>query len=89
MTKGGFDPNAYKLMSKVRYDFASFSNLGKKNANTVNGKECDLTETQKKLKEYGYRVDNNKAGLSCTPNTPVKISIKVKNVRAQHINVSI
>ena len=61
----------------------------KKNANTVNYKERDLTETQKKLKEHGYRVDNNKAGLGFTPNTPVKISSKAKNVSAQHISVSV
>ncbi|MBT0984656.1 hypothetical protein KJ032_26900, partial [Salmonella enterica subsp. enterica serovar Typhimurium] len=42
-TEEGFDPNPYKLMSKAGYDFASSSNLGKKNANTVNNIERDLT----------------------------------------------
>ncbi|KAM1503857.1 hypothetical protein FF1_000156 [Malus domestica] len=37
-TEEGFDLNAYKLMSKVGYDFTSSSNLGKKNTNTVNDK---------------------------------------------------
>ena len=41
----GFDPNAYKLMSKVGYEFASSSNPGKKVSNTVSDKECDLTKT--------------------------------------------
>ncbi|KAM2808227.1 hypothetical protein PS2_043136 [Malus domestica] len=77
-TKEGFDPNAYKLMLKARYDFASSSNTRKKVSNIVNDKEHNLTETQKKLKEHGYGVDNNKAGLGFTPNAPVKISSKAK-----------
>ena len=85
--KGSFDPNAYKLMSKAGYDFSSFSNLEKNNASTV--KERHHTETKKKLKEHGYGVDNNKTGLGFTPNTPMKISRKTKNVSAQHISVSV
>ncbi|KAM1100240.1 hypothetical protein ACFX1X_006833 [Malus domestica] len=88
-TEEGFDPNAYKLMSKAGYDFTSSSNPGKKVSNTVNDKERDLTETQKKLKKHGYGVDNNKAGLGFTPNAPVKISSKAKNASTQHISVSI
>ncbi|MBT0984586.1 hypothetical protein KJ032_26490, partial [Salmonella enterica subsp. enterica serovar Typhimurium] len=88
-TEEGFDPNAYKLMSKAGYDFASSSNPGKKVSNTVNNKERDLTKTQKKLKKHGYGVDNNKAGLGFTPNAPVKISSKAKNASTQHISVSI
>ncbi|KAM2449007.1 hypothetical protein PS1_019146 [Malus domestica] len=88
-TKKGFNPNAYKLMSKAGYDFASSSNPGKKVLNTVNNKERDLTETQKKLKKHGYGVNNNKAGLGFTPNAPVKISSKGKNASTQHISVSI
>ncbi|KAM2417521.1 hypothetical protein ACFX1W_024347 [Malus domestica] len=85
----GFDPNVYKLMSKTRYDFTSSSNPRKKVSNTVNDKERDLTETQKKLKKHGYEVDNNKTGLGFTPNAPVKISSKVKNASTQQISVSI
>ncbi|KAB2635364.1 hypothetical protein D8674_025898 [Pyrus ussuriensis x Pyrus communis] len=70
-TEEGFDPNAYKLMSKAGYDFASSTVAGKKVSNTVNDEECNLTKTQKKLKEYGYGVDNNKAGLGFTPNAPI------------------
>ncbi|KAM1724361.1 hypothetical protein PS2_022206 [Malus domestica] len=88
-TEEGFDPNAYKLMSKAGYDFAFSSNPGKKVSNTVNNKERDLTETQKKLKKHGYGVNNNKAGLGFTPNAPVKISSKMKNASTQHISVSI
>ncbi|KAM2692937.1 hypothetical protein EV2_007166 [Malus domestica] len=76
-------------MSKVGYDFAFSSNLGKKVSNTVNDKEHNLTKTQKKLMEHGYGVDNNKAGLGFTPNAPVKISSKAKNASTQHINVSV
>ncbi|KAM1690712.1 hypothetical protein ACFXTN_029594 [Malus domestica] len=62
-------------MSKAGYDFASSSNPGKKVSNTINNKERDLTETQKKLKKHGYGVNNNKAGLGFAPNAPMKISI--------------
>ncbi|KAM2695530.1 hypothetical protein EV1_040015 [Malus domestica] len=85
----GFDPNAYKLMSKAGYDFASSSNPGKKVSNTINNKERDLIETQKKLKKHGYGVNNNKARLGFTPNAPMKISSKAKNASTQHISVSI
>ncbi|KAM1698838.1 hypothetical protein ACFXTH_029991 [Malus domestica] len=88
-TEEGFDLNAYKLMLKAGYDFVSSSNPGKKVSNTVNNKERDLTETQKKLKKHGYGVNNNKAGLGFTPNAPVKISSKTKNASTQHISVSI
>ncbi|KAM2599740.1 hypothetical protein TB2_038112 [Malus domestica] len=87
-TEEGFDPNAYKLMSKAGYDFVSSSNPGKKVSNTVNNKERDLTETQKKLKKHGYGVNNNKAGLGFTPSAPVKISSQTKNASTQHISVS-
>ena len=88
-TAEGFDPNAYKLMAKAGYNFSSSSNPGKKISSTVNDKERDLTKTQKKLKEHGYGVDNNKVGLGFTPNAPVKISSKAKNASTQHISVSV
>ncbi|KAM1132646.1 hypothetical protein ACFX19_047714 [Malus domestica] len=86
-TEEGFDPNAYKLMSKAGYNFTSSANLGKKGLNTVKDNKRDLTKTQKKLEEHGYGVNNNKAGLSFTPNA--QISSKTKNASAQHISVSI
>ncbi|KAM1212301.1 hypothetical protein ACFX2G_003942 [Malus domestica] len=88
-TEEGFDPNAYKLMSKAGYNFTSSANLGKKGLNTVKDNKRDLTKTQKKLEEHGYGVNNNKAGLGFTPNAPVKIASKTKNASAQHISVSI
>ncbi|KAM1845265.1 hypothetical protein ACFX13_019587 [Malus domestica] len=87
-TKEGFDLNAYKLKLKAGYDFASSSNLGEKVSNTVNDKEHNLTKTQKKLKEHGYGVDNNKVGLGFTPNAPVKISSIAKNASTKHISSS-
>ncbi|KAM3016254.1 hypothetical protein FF2_000296 [Malus domestica] len=88
-TEEGFDPNAYKLMSKAGYNFTSSANLGKNDLNTVKDNERGLTKTQKKLEEHGYGVNNFKAGLGFTPNAPVKISSKVKNASAQHISMSI
>ncbi|KAM1291749.1 hypothetical protein ACFX13_019139 [Malus domestica] len=88
-TEEGFDPNAYKLMSKAGYNFTSSTNLGKKGLNTVKDNKRDLTKTQKKLEEHSYRVNNNKAGLGFTPHAPVKISSKTKNASAQHISMSI
>ena len=85
-TEEGFDLNAYKLMSKAGYNFASSSSPGKKVANI---KERDLTKTQKKLKEHGYGVDNNKSGLGFTPDAPVKISNRAKNASTQHISVTV
>ena len=88
-TEEGFDPNAYKIMSKAGYNFIPSSNPGEKGSDTVNNKERDLTETQKRLREHGYGVDNGKAGIGFTPNAPVKISSKAKNASAQHISVSV
>ncbi|KAM1268529.1 hypothetical protein ACFX2G_000819 [Malus domestica] len=88
-TEEGFDPNAYKLMSKAGYNFTSSANLGKNDLNTVKDNERDLTKTQKRLEKHGYGVSNNKAGLGFTPNAPVNISSKAKNASAQHISVRI
>ncbi|KAM1206144.1 hypothetical protein FF1_006824 [Malus domestica] len=88
-TEEGFDPNAYKLMSKAGYNFTSSANLGKNDLNTVKDNERDLTKTQKRLEKHGYGVSNNKAGLGFTPNASVKISSKAKNASAQHISVRI
>ncbi|KAM2148114.1 hypothetical protein ACFX1Q_004772 [Malus domestica] len=88
-TEEGFDPNAYKLMSKAGYNFTSSANLGKNDLNTVKDNERDLTKTQKRLERHGYGVSNNKAGLGFTPNASVKISSKAKNASAQHISIRI
>ncbi|KAM2268721.1 hypothetical protein ACFX1S_046804 [Malus domestica] len=88
-TEEGLNPNAYELMSKAGHDFVSSSNLGKKVLDTVNDKDHDIIETQKKLEEHDYGVGNNIARLGFTPNAPVKISSKAKNASAQHISLRI
>ncbi|KAM1674508.1 hypothetical protein ACFX2K_040568 [Malus domestica] len=80
-TEEGFDPNAYKLMSKAGYNFTSSANLGKKGLNTVKDNKRDLTKTQKKLEEHGYGVNNNKAGLGFTPNAPTSVFDRMNRSR--------
>lgn len=90
-TEEGFDPNTYKLMLRAGYDFASSSTLGKKDPSIIGERKCDLTETQRKLKKYGYGVNLTKVGLGFTPISPVKISRKMKDkkVSTQHISVDV
>ncbi|KAM1754928.1 hypothetical protein ACFX12_007326 [Malus domestica] len=82
-TEEGFDPNAYKLMSKAGYNFTSSVNLGKKDLNTIKDNERDLTKTQKKLEEHGYGVNNNKAGLGFTPNAPTSVFDRMNRSRTR------
>ncbi|CAL9000663.1 unnamed protein product, partial [Prunus brigantina] len=88
-TKEGFDPNAYKLMSKAGYDFGLSSSMGELNPDVTGERTHGLSETQKKLKEQGYTIDSARAGLGFTPVAPVKISVrrKEKRAEAQHISV--
>ena len=44
-TEEGFDPNAYKLMSKAGYTFIPSSNPGKEGSDTVSNIERRLTKT--------------------------------------------
>ncbi|KAI5342408.1 hypothetical protein L3X38_010283 [Prunus dulcis] len=74
-TKEGFDPNAYKLMSKASYDFGLSSSLGELNPDVTGERTHGLSETQKKLKEQGYIIDSARTGLGFTPVAPVKISL--------------
>ncbi|CAL2246945.1 unnamed protein product [Prunus armeniaca] len=90
-TKEGFDPNAYKLMSKVGYDFSLSPSLGEPNLDITEERTNCLTKTQKKLKEQGYVIDSARASLGFTPITPIKISTrrKEKKADAQHISVEV
>ncbi|KAM1282330.1 hypothetical protein ACFX2H_022708 [Malus domestica] len=90
-TEKGYDPNAYKLMSRAEYDFTSSSTLGNKDLGIIGERKHELTETQRKLKERGYEVNFTKASLSFTPIAPIKISSKGKDkkVSTQHINVDV
>ncbi|CAL8990430.1 unnamed protein product [Prunus brigantina] len=88
-TKEGFDPNAYKLMSKAGYDFGFSSLMGELNPDVTGERKHGLSETQKKLKGQGYTIDSARAGLGFTPVAPVKISARRKEnkAEAQHISV--
>ncbi|KAI5317506.1 hypothetical protein L3X38_037213 [Prunus dulcis] len=90
-TKEGFDPNAYKLMSKAGYDFGLSSSLGELNPDITGERTHNLSETQKKLKEQGYTIGSARTGLGFTPVPPVKISAirKEKKAEAQHISVEV
>lgn len=48
-TEEGFNPDAYKLMSRARYDFASSSKLENKDLGIIEETKHDLSETQKKI----------------------------------------
>jgi len=58
-TKEGFDPNAYKLMEKVGYDFQNPTTLRK----VVEAKPHGLNETQRKIQEQGGSVGVSKVEL--------------------------
>ncbi|KAI5349399.1 hypothetical protein L3X38_002286 [Prunus dulcis] len=90
-TKEGFDPNAYKLMSKADYDFGLSSSLGELNPDVTGERTHGLSETQKKLKEQGYTISSARTGLGFTHVPPVKISArrKEKKAEAQHISVEV
>ncbi|KAI5312980.1 hypothetical protein L3X38_042154 [Prunus dulcis] len=62
-TKEGFDPNAYKLMSKAGYNFGLSSSLGELNPDVTGERTHGLSETQKKLKEQGYTIGSARTGL--------------------------
>ncbi|CAL9004722.1 unnamed protein product [Prunus brigantina] len=82
-TKEGFDPNAYKLMSKAGYDFGLSSSMGELNPDVTGKRTHGLSETQKKLKEQGYTIDSARAGLGFTPIAHVKTSAKRKEKKAE------
>ncbi|CAL2238575.1 unnamed protein product [Prunus armeniaca] len=90
-TKEGFDPNAYKLMSKAGCDFGLSPLPGELNLDITGERTHGLNETQKKLKKQGYVIDLARAGLGFTPIAPVKISArrKEKKADAQHISIEV
>ncbi|KAI5335402.1 hypothetical protein L3X38_025535 [Prunus dulcis] len=88
-TKEGFDPNAYKLMSKVGYDFGLSPSLRELNPDVTRERTQGLSETQKKLKEQSYTIDSARAGLGFTPIAPVKISARRKEKKADAQQISV
>jgi len=83
-TKEGFDPNAYKLMERVGYDFQNSATLGK----VIEVKAYGLNETQKMIQEQGGSVGVSKVGLGYTSLQPIRISGQRKNkqLAVQHIS---
>ncbi|XP_074266017.1 uncharacterized protein LOC141588475 [Silene latifolia] len=82
-TKGRFDPNAYKLMSKFGYDFKNPTPLG----NVIEVTPYGLTQTQKKLHQQGNKLDIGNVGIGFSPLELVKISArrKAKQASSQYI----
>jgi len=66
----GFDPNAYKLMEKVGYDFQNPATLER----VVEVKPHGFNETHKKIQEQAGSAGVSKVGLGFTPPQPVRIS---------------
>ncbi|CAL9024695.1 unnamed protein product [Prunus brigantina] len=90
-TKEGFDPNAYKLMSKAGYNFGLSPSLGELNLDITRERTHGLNETQKKLKDKGCTINSAGVGPGFIPITPIKISSrrKEKMVDIQHISVEV
>ncbi|KAK9677082.1 hypothetical protein RND81_11G120500 [Saponaria officinalis] len=65
-TKGMFDPNAYKLLSKSGYDFENPIPMGK----VVEVVPYGLNQTQRKLHEQGNECQVTKLGIGYTPSMP-------------------
>ncbi|KAI5344077.1 hypothetical protein L3X38_011954 [Prunus dulcis] len=84
-TKEGFDPNAYKLMSKAGYDFGLSSSLGELNPDVTGERTHGLSKTQKKLKEQGYTIDSARTGLGFTPVHLLRFLLEEKK-RRQKLN---
>ncbi|XP_074271002.1 uncharacterized protein LOC141594921 [Silene latifolia] len=82
-TKGRFDPNAYKLMSKSGYDFKNPISLGQVIEVTPYG----MNQTQKKLHQEGNTLDVGKVGIGFSPPEPIRISArrKAKQASSQYI----
>ncbi|XP_016501455.2 uncharacterized protein LOC107819815 [Nicotiana tabacum] len=68
-TDKGFDPNAYKLLSKARYDPNEPSKLGKLPPEASK-------PTQKMMMEKGYPLKQSREGLGYKQPPPIRISIK-------------
>lgn len=70
-TKKEFDPNAYKLLAKVRYDPQSSNTLGKLINEVIGSKVYDLNKIQRILKENGHSVETSRTGLRYKPSSPM------------------
>ncbi|KAL0441758.1 UNVERIFIED_CONTAM: hypothetical protein Sradi_0114700 [Sesamum radiatum] len=75
----GFDPKAFKLLIKARYDPKEKLNLGKLPPEATGKKLHGLNATQIMLKEKGHAIQDSRVGLGFTPPKPVRITIKRVN----------
>ncbi|KAL0340287.1 UNVERIFIED_CONTAM: hypothetical protein Sradi_4545500 [Sesamum radiatum] len=75
----GFDPKAFKLLIKARYDPKEKLNLGKLPPEATDKKLHGLNATQIMLKEKGHAIQDSRVGLGFTPPKPVRITIKKVN----------
>ncbi|XP_074293322.1 uncharacterized protein LOC141620315 [Silene latifolia] len=77
-TKGRFDPNTYKLMSKSGYDFENPTPLGQVIEVTPYG----LNQTQKKLHQQGNKLEVVRAGIGFSHPEPIRIYARRKEKQA-------
>ncbi|KAL0405713.1 UNVERIFIED_CONTAM: hypothetical protein Slati_3885200 [Sesamum latifolium] len=72
----GFDPKAFKLLIKIRYNPKEKLSLGKLPPEATGKKLHGLNATQIMLKEKGHIIQDSRVGLGFTPPKPVRIVIK-------------
>ncbi|KAL0439764.1 UNVERIFIED_CONTAM: hypothetical protein Slati_2459400 [Sesamum latifolium] len=71
----GFDPKAFKLLVKARYNPKKKLSLGKLPPETTSKKLHGLNATQVMLKEKGHAIQDSRVGLF-TPPMPVRIAVR-------------
>ena len=87
-TKEGFDPRAYRLLAKSRYDFNNPSQLGQLYSDCVEEKSQGLNQIQSKLRQQDYAIETPKNGLGYSSQKPIRISAKGKNERRTALHIS-
>ena len=69
-TTDGFDPDPYKLMEELRYNFPKLLSLGQ----VIEAKPYGANDTQKMIRRQGGGLLTPRLGLSDEPSRAVKIS---------------
>ncbi|KAL0291098.1 UNVERIFIED_CONTAM: hypothetical protein Sradi_7034200, partial [Sesamum radiatum] len=80
----GFDPKAFKLLIKARYNPKEKLNLGKLPPEATGKKLHGLNVTQIMLKEKGHAIQDSRVGLGFTP--PKLVRITIKRVNSNYIS---
>ncbi|KAL0293933.1 UNVERIFIED_CONTAM: hypothetical protein Scaly_3132800 [Sesamum calycinum] len=80
----GFDPKAFKLLIKARYDPKEKLNLGKLPPEATGKKLHGLNVTQIMLKEKGHAIQDSRVGVGFTP--PKLVRITIKRVNSNYIS---